>query len=186
MNKLEDFLHSQTNGQVYKSDLEDFTKFDYDDETRYKHHLTWLLNNCYPLVLVDKPSDVIEKRKKRMGQQEFRDELFKIYSNTCVISGNICDVELEAAHIVPYAESGSYDLSNGLLLTSNFHKTFDKYLWAINPDTLQIEVAKDDSNTVGTIYKIFKENKQVTLDMNNELYNNLKHRYNKFIKNNEE
>ena len=176
MNKLEEFLHSQTNGQVYKSDLEDFTKFDYDDETRYKHNLTWLLNNCYPLVLVDKPSDAIEKRKKRMGQQEFRDELFKMYSNTCVISGNICDVELEAAHIVPYAESGSYDLSNGLLLTSNFHKTFDKYLWSINPNSLLVEVAPNKN--VGKISKWV--GKKVNLKITPKLFANLSSHYSKF------
>ena len=177
MNKLEEFLHSQTNGQVYKSDLEDFTKFDYDDETRFKHHLTWLLNNCYPLVLVNKPSDAIESKKKRMGQQEFRDELFKMYSNTCVISGNICDVELEAAHIVPYAESGSYDLSNGLLLTSNFHKTFDKYLWSINPETFTIEI-KNNVN-VGNIKHYMGQ--KINIVLNNELINNMKYHYNKFI-----
>ncbi len=177
MNKLEDFLYSQTNGQVYKSDLEDFTKFDYDDETRFKHHLTWLLNNCYTLVLVDKPSDAIEKRKKRMGQQEFRDGLFKMYSNTCVISGNICDVELEAAHIVPYAESGSYDLSNGLLLTSNFHKTFDKYLWSINPTTLCVEVAPNKN--VGNISD--HVGKKVNLKITPKLFANLSSHYSKFI-----
>lgn len=177
MNKLEDFLHSQTNGQVYKSDLEDFTKFDYDDETRYKHHLTWLLNNCYPLDIVDKPSDAIEKRKKRMGQQEFRDGLFKMYSNTCVISGNVCDVELEAAHIVPYAESGSYDLSNGLLLTSTFHKTFDKYLWSINPTTLCVEVVPNKN--VGEISD--HVGKKVNLKITPKLFANLSSHYSKFI-----
>ncbi len=177
MNKLEDFLHSQTNGQVYKSDLEDFTKFDYDDETRYKHHLTWLLNNCYPLDIVDKASDAIEKRKKRMGQQEFRDGLFKMYSNTCVISGNVCDVELEAAHIVPYAESGSYDLSNGLLLTSTFHKTFDKYLWSINPNTLLVEVAPNKN--VGKISD--HVGKKVNLKITPKLIANLSSHYSKFI-----
>jgi len=177
MNKLEHFLHSQTNGQVYKSDLENFTKFDYDDYTRFYHHLSWLLNNCYPLVLVDKPSDTIESKKKRMGQQEFRDGLFKMYSNTCVINGNDCNVELEAAHIVPYAESGSYDLSNGLLLTSTFHKTFDKYLWSINPNTLCVEVAP--GKNVGQISKWV--GKKVKLNITSELLANLSSHYSKFI-----
>ena len=117
------------------------------------------------MVLVDKPSDAIESKKKRMGQQEFRDELFKIYSNTCVISGNICDVELEAAHIVPYAESGSYDLSNGLLLTSN-----------INPNTLLVEVAPNKN--VGKISD--HVGKKVNLKITPKLFANLSSHYKKF------
>ena len=176
MNKLEDFLHSQTNGQVYKSDLEDFTKFYYNDEIRYKHHLTWLLNNCYPLDIVDKPSDAIESKKKRMGQHKFRERLLKMYSNTCVISGNDCEEELEAAHIVPYAETGSYDLSNGLLLTSTFHKTFDKYLWSINPNTLLVEVVTNKN--VGEISKWVE--KKVNLKITPKLFANLSSHYKKF------
>jgi len=176
MNKLEHFLHSQTNGQVYKSDLEDFTKFDYDDYTRFNYHLSWLLNNCYLLVLVDKPSDAIETKKKRTGQQEFRDGLFKMYSNSCVISGNDCVVELEAAHIVPYAESGSYDLSNGLLLTSTLHGTFDKYLWSINPNTLCVEVAP--GKNVGQISD--HVGKKVNLKISPNLFANLSSHYSKF------
>ena len=154
----------------------EYEKFNYDNKDLFEINLKFLLDNIYTDI------KIVEPKLKRLNQQEFRDELINKYQK-CLITNNDCLNELEACHI---NNIDINNINNGLLLCSNLHKTFDKYLWAINPDTLQIEVAKDDSNTVGTIYKIFKENKQVTLDMNNELYNNLKHRYNKFIKNNEE
>jgi len=166
----------------------EYEKFNYDNKDLFEINLKFLLDNIYTDI------KIVEPKLKRLNQQEFRDELINKYQK-CLITNNDCLNELEACHIVELKDLNNINdinnidinnINNGLLLCSNLHKTFDKYLWVINPDTLQIEVAKEDSNTVGTIYKIFKENKQVTLDMNNELYNNLKHRYNKFIKNNEE
>jgi predicted restriction endonuclease len=176
MDKLELFLSSQENDYIYKSDLEDFTQFGYDDETRFNHHLSFLLENCYQLKLVDKP-DKTENKKKRMHQKEFRDELFNRYNSTCIISGNDCPDELEAAHIVPYAENGSYDLDNGLVLTSTLHGTYDKYLWSINPKTLQIEVVQ--GKNVGQISKYV--GKKVNLVINDKLIKNLSVHYNKFL-----
>lgn len=171
----------------------EYKKFNYDNKDLFEINLKFLLDNIYTDI------KIVEPKVKRLNQQEFRDELINKYQK-CLITNNDCLNELEACHIVELKDLNNINdinnieindinnidinnINNGLLLCSNLHKTFDKYLWAINPDTLEIEVAKEDSNTVGTIYKIFKENKHVTLDMNNELYNNLKHRYNKFIKN---
>lgn len=176
MEKLEIFLNKQKTGKVAQSDLEDFTKFGYDDETRFKHHLSWLLANVYPLEVVDTQLDFLAQRKKRMGQKEFRDLLFAQYLGKCVISGNNCSDELEAAHIIPYAEEESYDLSNGLVLTSTLHGTFDKYLWSINPKTLRVEVAP--GKNVGQISQW--AGKLVPLVMDDKLQNNLSAHYAKF------
>jgi len=178
MDKLEIFLNGQQTGKVSRSDLEDFTKFGYDDESRFKHHLDFLLGNCYPLEIVETPKpDPTVNKKTRMGQKEFHDGLFALYSNTCVISGNDCSDELEAAHIIPYAESESYELSNGLVLTSTLHGTFDKYLWSINPKTLRVEVAP--GKNVGQISKWV--GKQVQLVINDKLRNNLSAHYKRFL-----
>jgi putative restriction endonuclease len=40
---------------------------------------------------------------------------------------------LEAAHILPFAERGPHEISNGLLLRSDFHKLFDIGLVTVTP-----------------------------------------------------
>jgi len=47
------------------------------------------------------------------------------YKRRCAITGEKTLPVLEAAHIVPFAQSGSHQISNGLLLRSDFHKLFD-------------------------------------------------------------
>src|SRR3546814_20197591 len=41
---------------------------------------------------------------------------------------------LEAAHIQSYADEGTHQVSNGLLLRSDFHKLFDAGLVTVEPD----------------------------------------------------
>lgn len=61
---------------------------------------------------------------------------------------------LEAAHIVPVAEQGSDDPSNGILLRADLHRLFDNGLMAINPDTGHVRYAskvhKDDREEAAT------------------------------------
>jgi putative restriction endonuclease len=48
---------------------------------------------------------------------------------------------LEAAHIQPYSEMGPHDLSNGLLLRSDWHTLFDNGYVTVTND-LKIEVSR--------------------------------------------
>lgn len=59
-----------------------------------------------------------------------------------------CEVEsvLEAAHIEPFANGGSFDVANGLVLRSDYHRLFDRLLLGIGPD-LQIHYAPILQNT---------------------------------------
>jgi putative restriction endonuclease len=123
-----------------------------------------MLNNIYNIKIV-------EQRHKRMGQKEFKKEILKLYHNKCVVTGNDCLEELEAAHIIPVSEEEDYSLYNGLLLERNIHVTFDKYFWSINPDTFVIE-----SLNKGTIAKY--QGKK--LDLPENLKDNLREHYNKF------
>lgn len=169
MEKLEQFLNAHKNIPINESELEDFTIFGYDDEVRYRHHLNFLLSNCYSI-------DIIKNQKKRMGQAEFRAKLFERYNGACVISGNNCTDELEAAHIIPVADNESYDIDNGLVLTSTLHCTFDKYLWSINPKTLIIET--HPNKNVGQITHYV--GKKANIIANDELVKNLWVHYKKF------
>jgi putative restriction endonuclease len=61
----------------------------------------------------------------------------KIYNYTCCISGmritTTRDVQMvDACHIVPFAESHDDTIKNGLSLSPNFHRAFDRLLITIN------------------------------------------------------
>ena len=114
----------------------------------------------------------------RDWQHDFRQNVCELYNNKCIISNIECKSELEAAHIKEYKYGGTYSKYNGILLTSNLHKTFDRYLWTINPDTFKIEIKNNHTN--GSINKY--DGKYIKLPMINELINNLKFRYELFIK----
>lgn len=78
--------------------------------------------------------------KPRLGQGSFRMMLMKAYKNRCAITGENTLEVLEAAHIQPFASSGTHDVSNGLLLRADFHKLFDKGLVSVTPD-LEIKIS---------------------------------------------
>lgn len=78
--------------------------------------------------------------KVRLGQGAFRVLVTDAYSRRCSISGEKTLPVLEAAHIMPYAESGPHAIANGLLLRSDMHKLFDGgYLTITNK--LKVEVS---------------------------------------------
>ena len=145
--------------------------FGYPNESSFKIDLELMLETVYnQIILVDIP------QKSRLTQSEFRTQLMDLYQFRCIISSNSNPDELEAAHIIEVCDGGNYDISNGLILEANLHKTFDKYQWTINPDTMEIEVREEHS---GSITKYI--GKKIYLTLNPVLYSNLKFRYDKFI-----
>jgi hypothetical protein len=170
MNKLEKLLDSHDNSELSINNL-DYKNFGYQDNLVFNHHLKFLLENCYNIKLKN-------EQRIRLNQKKFRKELLKKFNGKCIISGNDCEDELTAAHIVPVADEESYDIDNGLLLTDTLHKTMDKFKWAINPDTLIIEV-KSGVN-VGSIRQYAGQ--KVNLVLNPELKANLQTHWEEFIK----
>jgi len=74
----------------------------------------------------------------RRGQKRFRDALLKRYGCRCMISGcELMDV-IEAAHIVPFKDAKTHNVTNGILLRSDLHTLFDLNLIGINPDTREV------------------------------------------------
>lgn len=78
--------------------------------------------------------------KPRLGQGGFRLLVTEAYNRRCAITGESTLPVLDAAHIIPYAEDGKHDVTNGLLLRSDFHKLFDAGLVSITPD-LKIRIS---------------------------------------------
>jgi len=170
MNKLEIYLEKYNNQKINKDEFYDYKKFDYIDESIFNYHLTFLLENCYNIKIID-------NSRYRLNQSEFRKQLLQKFNNKCIVTGENCIDELEACHIIPINENESYNLNNGIILISNLHKTFDKYLWSINPETFTIEI-KNNVN-VGNIKHYMGQ--KINIVLNNELINNMKYHYNKFI-----
>ena len=88
------------------------------------------LETIYSIILVMvekynynplKNNNNIEKLvKERIGQAKFREEIIK-RDKQCLITGDnykIC----EACHIIPYCESKSFDIENGIVIKQDFGK----------------------------------------------------------------
>ncbi len=91
--------------------------------------------------------------KPRIGQGSFRLLVTDAYKRRCAITGESTLPVLEAAHIIPYSQSGTHDVSNGLLLRADFHKLFDSGLVTIKPDlTIKISPKIKESYFNGKAY----------------------------------
>lgn len=93
-----------------------------------------------PIVL-DAPSPSGEKFgapimvKPRLGQSSFRVLVTDAYKRRCAMTGESTLDVLEAAHIVPFSDvGGSHEITNGMLLRSDFHRLFDRGLVSVAPD----------------------------------------------------
>jgi hypothetical protein len=164
MNELEEYL--LTNNTVNENN---YKQFNYDSYEEFKIDLDFLLSNIYSDIQIIN----LQTKEQRLDQDTFRKELIKKY-NRCIISNSI-DIECEACHIIPYSICKNFDVDNGLLLSSDLHKTFDKYCWSINPKTLKVEINKN-INDCGKIKNY--EDTTVNIKLNNRLYNNLLYHYN--------
>jgi hypothetical protein len=97
----------------------------------------------------EQPLELITRRKRTQTEVEKaeRDPRFKYmtlcrYSATCAVTALDIPTLLEAAHVVPVAKGGSDDPRNGLLLSPTAHRAFDRNLWAIQPQTLELVASK--------------------------------------------
>lgn len=92
------------------------------------------------LAIVDQIQ--LEARRVRQGQGLFRKDLLVLYEGRCAISDYVPNGVVDAAHIVPYAESGAHNISNGLLLRADLHNLFDDGLLRIEPKHYKVELSK--------------------------------------------
>lgn len=79
--------------------------------------------------------------KMRLGQGAFRVLVTDAYQRRCAITGERTLPTLEAAHIRPYASDGPHQVSNGLLLRSDWHRLYDEGYITVTPD-LRVEVSR--------------------------------------------
>ncbi|MFJ9648739.1 HNH endonuclease [Streptomyces sp. NPDC004244] len=75
----------------------------------------------------------------RPDQARFKLRVFQRYGPRCPLTGIAVPQMIEAAHLRPIPEDGSDDPRNGLPLSAGLHRAFDAHLFAIHPDTLDVE-----------------------------------------------
>ncbi|WP_048881527.1 HNH endonuclease [Acinetobacter sp. VT 511] len=107
-------------------------------EDRLKEILEGLLNGNNEV-----PRNILA----RIGQGKFREDLFKFYDGKCLVTQISVPTMLTASHIKPWSETkddaSCRDPANGILLSANIDRLFDRKLISINPESLLIE-ANDD------------------------------------------
>lgn len=90
-------------------------------------------------------------------QRKFREEVLKAYNYQCAITGESIEITnynsttylLEAAHIIPYSDSGSFSVNNGIALSVEMHRMFDKKLFTFEyTEEGNLKVVVTESNRV--------------------------------------
>ena len=72
--------------------------------------------------------------RPRLGQNTFRIAVLDAYGRSCAVTTEHSLPALEASHIQPYAQGGSHEVGNGLLLRADIHRLFDKGYVTVTPD----------------------------------------------------
>lgn len=83
---------------------------------------------------------VTKEYRRRRGQKKFSDNLFIVCKGKCCTTGTTVKSVLHACHIIPHAESGNNNTTNGLLLRSDIHDLFDTHQIGIHPKTLKVHI----------------------------------------------
>jgi hypothetical protein len=127
--------------------------------------------------------DTHKEKIIRICQKKFRNELIVLYDKKCIISGVS---NFEACHIEPFCDSdldNKYNKYNGILLRSDLHSLFDKYIFSINPNTLQIEFNANFLNNEAD-YNVYNQynNLKIKIISEPKLIENLTKHYNIFSK----
>jgi putative restriction endonuclease len=79
--------------------------------------------------------------KPRLGQGAFRILVTDNYQRRCAVSGERTLPALDAAHIRPFADGGSHESSNGILLRRDIHSLFDLGYVTVSPE-MKFEVSR--------------------------------------------
>ncbi len=77
----------------------------------------------------------------RRQQGKFRDELLRQFSSRCAFTGPAPSAALEAAHLYSYAHLGQHHADGGLVMRADIHNLFDLGLIAVNPTSLEVDLA---------------------------------------------
>lgn len=81
---------------------------------------------------------IAQNSRPAKEQRVFRENVLKAYNYRCAITGQSIWIDnrvlLEAAHIIPYRDGGSFSVNNGIALSYEMHKMFDNGLFGFYYD----------------------------------------------------
>lgn len=85
-----------------------------------------------------------------------RPSVLRVWGAACALCGlsmeDGAESECEVAHIEPVADGGADKIKNALPLCRTHHWAFDRFLWAIEPDTLRVRIAPKAKNSLLSKY----------------------------------
>lgn len=128
-----------------REDLYQFLMNTYFGQSDTIHQQTGLINEVTDQIL-NEPSVLYQKQIEKADEEEifvrcgvFKRVVPQIYDYTCCISGmrivSGYDIQMvDACHIVPFAISHNDTISNGISLSPNIHRAFDRGLITLNED----------------------------------------------------
>lgn len=125
-----DWKKSIVQGKTYSTDTEIGKRLYRDVQDRL---------NGYSSILREEPQGIAARyaesiTKHRLGQGAFRVAVADAYQRRCAITGEKTLPVLQAAHIKPYSQEGPHQVSNGLLLKSDFHTLYDDGYITVDTD----------------------------------------------------
>lgn len=84
-------------------------------------------------IVLYQPTPTQNNSRPAREQRLFRENVLKAYNYQCAITGQSIFIDnrvlLEAAHIIPYRDGGSFAVSNGIALSYEMHKMFGNGLF---------------------------------------------------------
>ena len=121
----------------------------------------------------------INARNSRPAKEQrvFRENVLEAYNYRCAITEQSIWIDnrvlLEAAHIIPYRDGGSFSINNGIALSYEMHKMFDNGLFGLyydNDRKLRIKVSQSQRirDSGGILQKL--DNKLITMPQNPNFY----------------
>lgn len=84
--------------------------------------------------------------RSRTKQRKYREELIKKFK-VCPLD-NLHPSLCEAAHILPHGmckkTKNKFDVDNGILLSCNMHKAFDRHLFTIDENNCKVKILENN------------------------------------------
>jgi putative restriction endonuclease len=141
-----------TNGLETAGIINQYGKVIYDKE--YVKNIVMDLNEIYFRIELYYDDEKTTGRSAE-EQRKFREEILKAYDYKCAITGESIKIKtynsttylLDAAHIIPYSDSGSFSVNNGILLSVHMHRMFDRKLFAFeytDEGKLKVVISKSE------------------------------------------
>lgn len=133
------------------------------------------LNDIDLKALFDIHNPKTKLSRSRNRQDKFRMEVLKNFNYKCALTGDPITIKrnqfddifiLEAAHIIPVSEGGSFSYKNGISLTPELHRIFDLDLFAfeyVHNNKLKVIVTNSNNVKDNGILKSIS-NKIIDLD----------------------